>query len=228
MTTAQELGALDELPDATIVLAPVRDETHAVVDFVFEYANRGASAVAGVPASAIVGRRLRESLPAFPSGLFHELVGLLDDGVPLRTEVDLTDRFAGGAPFTGRFEIAASRLGERLLIVYEDVAAHARIRATERRYGAVLEATSDWVSIADGDNNLVYVNSAGRRMIGIGIDEDISGRRIGEFSPAWARERVIGEALEVARREGSWRGDLARLHRDGHEIPVSQVIVARM
>jgi anti-anti-sigma factor len=227
MNTAQELGALDELPDATIVLAPVRDETGTVVDLVFEYANRGASVVAGVPPSEIVGRRLREALPAFPPGLFHDLVGVLDGGVPLRTAVDISDRYAGGAPFSERFEIAASRLGDRLLVVYEDVGARARARATERRYGAVLEATSDWVSIADRDNNLVYVNSAGRRMVGIGVDEDISGRRIGEFSPAWARERVLGEALEVARREGSWRGDLARLHRDGHEIPVSQVIVAR-
>ncbi len=227
MNTAQELGALDELPDATVVLAPVHDDTGAVVDLVFEYANRGASVIAGMPASDLVGLRMREALPAFPDALFDDLVGVLDNGVPLRTEVEFSDRLSGGAPFTARFEIAASRLGDRLLAVYADVAARARAHATERRYGAVLEATSDWVSIADRDNNLVYVNSAGRRMIGIGVDEDISGRRIGEFSPAWARERVLGEALEVARREGSWRGDLARLHRDGHEIPVSQVIVAR-
>jgi len=64
-------------------------------------------------------------------------------------------------------------------------------------------------------------------MVGIGADEDISGRRIGEFSPPWAREHVRRVALGVARREGVWRGNLARLHRDGHEIPVSQVIVAR-
>ena len=57
-------------------------------------------------------------------------------------------------------------------------------------------------------------------MVGIGDDEDISGRRIGDFSPAWARERVRGEALAAARRDGVWRGDLARLHRDGHEIPI--------
>ncbi len=227
MNSAQELGALDELPDATVVLAPVHDRTGAVVDLVFEYANRRAGVIAQMATSDLVGLRMREALPAFPDALFEDLVGVLDNGVPLRTEVQFSDRLAGGAPFTARFEIAASRLGDRLLAVYADVAARARARATERRYGAVLEATSDWVSIADRDNNLVYVNSAGRRMIGIGVDEDISGRRIGEFSPAWARERVLGEALEVARREGSWRGDLARLHRDGHEIPVSQVIVAR-
>jgi PAS domain S-box-containing protein len=73
----------------------------------------------------------------------------------------------------------------------------------------------------------VYVNAGGRRMVGIGPDEDIVGLRVGQFSPAWARERVLREALPAARRDGVWRGDLARKHRDGHEIPVSQVIVAR-
>ena len=227
MDTTRDLAALDELPEAVIVLLPVRDASQAVLDFEFHYANRGASIIAGRAAGALVGHRLREALPAFPPAVFDELVGVLDGGEPLRTLLDYSDRFAGGPPFSARFEISASRLGDGLLVVYEDAGARARAQATERRYGAVLEATSDWVSIADRDNNLVYVNSGGRRMVGIGIDEDISGRRIGEFSPRWARERVLGEALEVARREGSWRGDLARLHRDGHEIPVSQVIVAR-
>ena len=93
-------------------------------------------------------------------------------------------------------------------------------------FGAVLEATSDWVSIADADQNLIYVNAGGRRMIGLGLDEDLGGRRIGEFSPAWARDLVQQVALPAVRREGVWRGEGGRLHRDGHEIPVSQVIVA--
>lgn len=228
MESSQTLGALDGLPEATVVVLPVRDERAAVVDFVFDYANHAAGVIAGMAADELVGHRLREALPAFPDVLFADLVAVLDGGSPLRTQLALSGRFAEGAEFSARFEISASRLGDGLLVVYEDVGARARARATERRYGAVLEATSDWVSIADRDNNLVYVNPAGRRMVGIGLDEDISGRRVGEFSPAWARERVLGEALQIARRDGSWRGDLARLHRDGYEIPVSQVIVARM
>jgi hypothetical protein len=39
---------------------------------------------------------------------------------------------------------------------------------------------------------------------------------------------VLSEALPAARRDGVWRGNLARLHRDGHEIPVSQVILAHV
>ena len=228
MAIARSLAALDELPEATVVISPVRDDAGSVVDFVFEYANRVAGKVARVPSVELVGRRLLETLRSFPTELFVRFVGVLETGDALRTQIDLRERRPGHAEFSTRYEVSASRLGDALLVVYEDIGARARIRANERRYGAVLAATPDWVSIADRNHNLVYINPAGRQMVGIGLDEDITGRRVGEFSPAWARERVLGEALAVARRDGAWRGDLARLHRDGHEVPVSQVIVARL
>ncbi|HEV2058697.1 MAG TPA: PAS domain S-box protein, partial [Solirubrobacteraceae bacterium] len=228
MATARPLAALDELPEATVVIAPVRDDAGTVVDFVFEYANRVAGSVARMPFVELVGRRLLETVRAFPGELFEGFVGVLETGDPLRTQIDLRERRAGHAEFSTRYEVTASRLGDALLVVYEDIGARARTRANERRYGAVLEATSDWVSIADADNNILYVNPAGRRMVGMEPDEDITGRRVGDFSPAWARERVLAEGLPAARRDGTWRADLARLHRDGHEIPVSQVVVARL
>jgi anti-anti-sigma factor len=217
-----EFGALDELPEATVVIAPLRDDAGTVVDFVFDYANAAAAAAAG----ELPDRRLLEALPAVPRELFEQLVAVVEDGRPLRTQLDYRDAFAGRRAFEGRFDVSASRVGGRVLVIYEDVTARQRALAAERRFGAVIEATSDWVSIADRDERLVYVNSGGRRMVGLGPDEDIAGARVGQFSPDWARERVLREALPVARRDGVWRGDLARQHRDGHEIPVSQVIVA--
>ena len=159
---------------------------------------------------------------------------MLDGGPPLRTQISYADRLNGRKPFSTRFEVSASRIGDVLLVVYDDVGERTRVHAFERRYGAVLEATSDWVSIADGDNNLVYINPAGRQMIGLDPDEDITGRRIGEFSPAWARERVHREALDVARRDGVWRGEGARAaprrprdpdvagHRRAHRRPTAR------
>src|SRR5918997_2785421 len=196
MDIARSLAALDELPEATVVIAAVRDDSGSVVDFVFEYANRVAGNVARLPSVELVGRRVLETLPAFPPELFAGFVDVIDTGRALRTHIDLPARHARDG--VTQFEVSASRLGDGLLVVYEDVGARARARATERRYGAVLEATSDWVSIADGDTNLVYINPAGRRMVGKGLDEDISGRRVGDFSPAWARERVLAEALPAA------------------------------
>ena len=224
---ALAFGALDELPEATVVLVPVRDSAGAIVDFALAYANHVAAEAVEHRAAEVTGDSVLTALPAFPRALFDQFVAVVEGGAALRTQVDYADTFAGRRAFDGRFAISASRVGKRLLVVYEDVTSRARALLAERRFGAVIEATSDWVSIADGDGNLVYVNAAGRRMVGLGEDDDLAGARVGEFSPAWARERVLSEALPVARRDGVWRGDLARLHRDGHEIPVSQVIVAR-
>ncbi|MEA2155538.1 MAG: hypothetical protein QOE11_1678 [Solirubrobacteraceae bacterium] len=224
---ARAFAALDGLPDATVVLGPVRDDAGSVVDFDFRYLNQTAAAAFGASPQELLGRHLLASLPAFPGELFEQFVAVLDEGAPLRVQLDYRDAFAGGPLIAGRFDVSASRIGGRLLVVYEDLTARARTLAAERRFGAVIEATSDWVSIADADAKLVYVNAGGRQMVGLGSDEDVRGLRIGQFSPDWARERVLREALPIARQEGVWRGDMARLHRDGHEIPVSQVIVAR-
>ncbi len=228
MQIARSLAALDGLPEATVALSPVRDADGTIVDLVFVYANRRAGEIARMTPGELIGLRIHAALPAFPPSLFAGFVAVLEGGPPLRTQISYADRLDGRKPFSTRFEISASRLQDALLVVYDDVGERSRVHALERRYGAVLEATSDWVSIADGDNNLVYINPAGRSMIGLDPDEDITGRMIGEFSPAWARERVHREALAIARRDGVWRGEGGRLHRDGHEIPTSQVIIARL
>jgi anti-anti-sigma factor len=223
----RSFDALDELPAATVVLEPVRDDDGAIADFRFAYVNRVAAESVGAPPDELVGRSVLDAWTRLPAELFARFAAIVEDGVPLRAQLDLRDALTGRGRSDGRVDVSASRIGERLLVAYEDIAARARTQAAERRFGAVIEATSDWVSIADRDEKLVFVNQGGRRMVGIGPDEDIVGLRVGQFSPAWARERVLAEALPIARAQGVWRGDLARLHRDGHEIPVSQVIVAR-
>jgi PAS domain S-box-containing protein len=226
--TARALAALDDLPEGAVLLRPVFEDAGEIVDLRFAYANARAGDVAGLPADELVGQRVLVALPAFPRDVFEALVEVRRSGEPLHTTMDYyRDAFAGHPQFAGVFHITASRLGDdAVIVIFDDVAARARARAAERRYGAVLEATSDWVSIADRDHRLVYVNPGGRRMVGIAPDEDIAGTPIGTFSPPWAREIVRREALAIALRDGVWRGNLARLHRDGREIPVSQVIVA--
>ncbi len=220
------LAALDDVPAGAVLLEPIRDEAGVLVELVFTYANRRAGEIAGMAAAELCGRRLREALPALPATLFDDLATTLAGGEPFRAQLNYEASSAGDRACSARVDLTASRLGDALLVIYEDTAARERERSSERRFGAILEATSDWVSIADPDQNLVYINEAGRRMVGIGLDEDIRGRRIGEFSPAWAREHVRRVVLPIVRRDGVWRGEGARRHRDGHEIAVSQVIVA--
>lgn len=101
----------------------------------------------------------------------------------------------------------------------------------------ILEATPDFVSMADAEGNILYVNRGGKELIGLpgaegGADPEqdrtfFSGERAGEWlAPEWARERLAAEGLPTARRTGFWEGESALMDAEGREIPVSQRIIA--
>jgi two-component system cell cycle sensor histidine kinase/response regulator CckA len=98
--------------------------------------------------------------------------------------------------------------------------------AERERLAAIVEATSDLVSTALPDGSLQYLNPAGRRLLGWHMGEDVASRGIGEAHPRWAREIVERQGIPIAVEFGVWAGETALLHGDGHETPVSQVIMA--
>lgn len=89
---------------------------------------------------------------------------------------------------------------------------------------AIVEATPDFISFADLDRNILYMNAGGRRLIGIG-DREVSTLRIPDVHPAWASDIILNEGIPTALRTGNWSGETALLSADGNEIPVSQVIL---
>ncbi|MBI4538715.1 MAG: response regulator [Gemmatimonadetes bacterium] len=120
-----------------------------------------------------------------------------------------------------------ARLHERLEErVSERTAALAAEVGERERLTAIIEATPDFVAIADPDGRAVYLNRGGRKMVAVGEDEDISGFRIAEGHPGWARDLVLKEGIPTAIREGVWSGETALLSAGGREIPVWQVILA--
>jgi PAS domain S-box-containing protein len=119
--------------------------------------------------------------------------------------------------------ITRSRLRRQIEQLEQDRA----LSAERARLAAVLEATSDFVGFADADGYAMFINAAGRRMLGLGEQEGIRHRHIRELHPAWAAERVLNEGIPTTLSVGTWSGETALLHRDGRQIPVSQVILAK-
>ncbi len=126
--------------------------------------------------------------------------------------------------------IAVNRLDERSILgvvaTFRDATERHRVQASSRRMVAILEAASDLVGSADTEGRLTYLNRAGRSMLGLPDETDITELTIRDCHPAWASELIIREALPAAERDGIWRGETELLGRSGREIPVSQVIVA--
>ena len=94
------------------------------------------------------------------------------------------------------------------------------------RLVAILEAATDFVGVANAAGQVVYVNRAGRLLVGIRDDEDLSSRPLRDYHPPWAADLVLNTGVPAAIRQGVWKGETAWLTCDGGEIPTSQVIAA--
>ena len=107
-----------------------------------------------------------------------------------------------------------------------DVSERKRLIERQERLAHLIEATTDFVATAGIDGSCLFVNRAGRQLVGIGLDEDVQALAIPDFHPPWAMRVLVDEGIPAALRDGTWSGEIALRHRDGHEIPVSQVVIA--
>ncbi len=108
-----------------------------------------------------------------------------------------------------------------------DLTERKRAEQTQRQLIAILEATPDFVGFASGkDGQIRDINRAGREMVGIGRDEDVTKFNLSDVHPEWTNRILSDEALATAATDGLWKGECAFLSRDGREIPVLMVLLS--
>ncbi|HXH64476.1 MAG TPA: HD domain-containing phosphohydrolase, partial [Mariprofundaceae bacterium] len=88
-------------------------------------------------------------------------------------------------------------------------------------------ATPDLVGMARMDGSIMYINPAGRRMIGIddGAADPLT-LNISEMHPEWARKPLLEEGIPAAIRDGVWTRETVLLARNDTEIPVLQTVLS--
>ncbi|GEM_PF-122284 len=91
---------------------------------------------------------------------------------------------------------------------------------------AILDATPDLICTTTPEGRMLYLNAAGRRMLGLGEADDITGLKLADCFSEWVGTVLANVAMPAAARDGIWIGEAAVQGRDGVEIPVSQVVIA--
>ncbi len=109
---------------------------------------------------------------------------------------------------------------------FRDVTEQRRAEEAQRRLVATLEATADLVAIYTMAGHTVYLNRAGRRLVGISDGAGIAELSVETLHSAEARRHMWEVALPGAIRDGSWTGETTVRGADGKDVPVSQAIVA--
>ena len=178
------------------------------------------------------GARHHASIPLWVDNHVLGIMNLVGEGAGVFTDEDLKMLHSVGNQVGIALERARLRehlermVEERTAALTAEIAERRRAQESQARLAAILEATTDLVGIADKEGRVMFLNRGGRKLIGFGEEEDISGFSLVEGHAEWARSVVLKEAFPAAIREGVWHGETALLSRDGREIPVSQVILS--
>lgn len=107
-----------------------------------------------------------------------------------------------------------------------NVTSRKKAQEAQKRLNSILEATSDFIGIANPDGKILYLNRAMRNALGVGDEEDLTHLKIADTHPEGTNRLVQEEAIPTAIREGIWSGETTFMSRNGREIPTSQVILA--
>ncbi|MDO9220850.1 MAG: histidine kinase [Thiobacillus sp.] len=120
---------------------------------------------------------------------------------------------------------------QRLYEELECLVCHERERrehseGMQARLLTILEKTTDYIAMTDAAGNLLYLNPAGRILLGLSPGDDISRIELGEHRDKEEIDRIREEAIPSAIRNGLWAGESRLRNRVGREIHTSQVIIA--
>ncbi|HEX4005827.1 MAG TPA: PAS domain S-box protein [Acidobacteriaceae bacterium] len=111
---------------------------------------------------------------------------------------------------------------EGALLTWHDVSAEKQTVETQRRLLAIVENTPDCVSLTDPSLKTVFINRAGRELLGLDESDEVHNYPIFDTDSDDQRERVESEILPALLRGDPWAGEF-RLR-----VPAGAVITVDM
>ncbi|MEG4068358.1 PAS domain S-box protein [Microcoleus sp. Pol11C2] len=184
----------------------------------------------GVCVADHIGRSVREVLPELAPTVEPMLQGILDTGKPI-LDYELVGETPKEPGILRYWQASYYPLLDENGLVFGlggiviEITDRKRAEKEQARLTAILEATSDFVGIADATGHNVYLNKAGQKMMGVPPEEARSPFSVDFVLAPSATTKFHNEVFPTALREGSWAGETVFLSRDGQEIPVSQVLI---
>ena|GEM_PF-1908642 len=101
-----------------------------------------------------------------------------------------------------------------------------KAEGTQQRLATILEATPDFVAIADPSGHAYYYNRGARQLLGLDKAQTDTHSHLSHHHPEWAAEILRNEGIPNALRDGSWETETVLLQSNGEELPVSQILIS--
>ncbi len=198
MDKIQLRATLDSLLDPHVIMQPVREDRHRIVDFALADANPAACAHHQSTRKELVGRKLRDLFPAAAAEARLDLYRqVMETGQPLILNDFVYLGESAGSEH--RYDVRAVRVGDAISYTWRDVTnrylAARKVAASEEHYRLLADNSSDVVVHIRGQT-ILWASPSLKTTLGYAPAEWI-GRDFTEFLDRPSRERFGASVAPV-------------------------------
>lgn len=192
----------------------------ANLDARFTDVNRAACRLLGYDRDELLRMRIFDIIPAEDAGRLEATRhDLLVPGATIKSEWLLKRKDGTLVPVEASANILADGRWQAFV---RDITERRRIEDQRQVFVSLLDNSVDFIGIADPTGKPIYLNAAGRRMIGLAPDFPVEQLQIQDCYPPELRSFVSDVLLKTMRERGVWSGDTFLQNFETHErIPVS-------
>lgn len=113
---------------------------------------------------------------------------------------------------------------EAALVVAQDITERKRAEEEKQKFFTLVEYSRDFIAVADLQDNVQYVNPAGRALLGIGESEPVEGTHSFDYVAPADMPLVQEKIYPALYSAGHWEGELRFRHRQtGKSLPMDFV-----
>ncbi|NTW59497.1 MAG: PAS domain S-box protein [Nitrospirae bacterium] len=173
-------------------------------------------AVLGLRSGQVVGQSALEIYRDSPTALAGIRRALAGEAFSTTTDI-------GGLVFEVWYSPVKSAADELLgtIGVGTDITMRKRAEEEQQKLIAIIETSSDFIATSDLSGRLLYVNAAGRSLVGLDSVEEALSKKISDFLRQQDLSVLEKEQLPSILQAGGWTGELALRHfKTGVAIPV--------
>jgi PAS domain S-box-containing protein len=104
----------------------------------------------------------------------------------------------------------------------EDITERKRVEEDLRKLSLIIEHSRDLIGVASTDGPVLFLNPAGKKLVGLSSDEQVRATNLTDYVAAEDQHR-IAEILPAVLSEGHWEGELSfRNFETGESVPMLQ------
>jgi PAS domain S-box-containing protein len=187
-------------------------------DWRYTYLNRKAGEIFGRDPKRLVGRHIWTE---FPEGVGQKFYHAYHKAVREQAFEQLEEYYP---PYNRWFENRIYPTPDGLAIFFQDVTERRRQELERRRLATILETTTDLVAVSDAEGALLFLNRAGRTLLGVADGADLKNVHLVRMHALSSRDSLC-DALPIAVEKGSWSGEATVVAAGGAERELTELIL---